>query len=46
MGDVTVLPRDGVWTLEDLAALPDDGLRYELGPTCSLSVGSILAMVR
>lgn len=30
MGDVTVLPRDGVWTLEDLAVLPDDGLRYEL----------------
>ena len=25
-----VLPRDGVWTLDDLAAMPEDGLRYEL----------------
>jgi len=25
-----VLPRDGEWTLEDLDALPDDGLQYEL----------------
>jgi Uma2 family endonuclease len=30
MTDVTVVPRDGAWTREDLAALPDDGLRYEL----------------
>jgi len=25
-----VLPRDGEWTFEDLDALPDDGLQYEL----------------
>lgn len=27
---MTVLPRDGAWTVADLALLPDDGLRYEL----------------
>lgn len=27
---VTVLPRDHPWTVDDLADLPDDGLRYEL----------------
>lgn len=27
---MTVLPRDHPWTVADLAALPDDGLRYEL----------------
>ena len=30
MGDVTVMPRDGDWTVDDLDALPDDGLQYEL----------------
>ncbi len=30
MTTVTVLPRDHAWTVDDLAALPDDGLRYEL----------------
>ncbi len=30
MSAVTVMPRDGDWTLDDLDALPDDGLRYEL----------------
>lgn len=30
MTAVTVLPRDHPWTVDDLAALPDDGLRYEL----------------
>jgi Uma2 family endonuclease len=30
MSVVTVLPRDHPWTVDDLAALPDDGLRYEL----------------
>ena len=30
MGIVTVLPRDHAWTFDDLDALPDDGLRYEL----------------
>lgn len=29
-GDMHVLPRDGAWTIEDLAAMPEDGLRYEL----------------
>ena len=29
-GDMHVLPRDGGWTLDDLAAMPEDGLRYEL----------------
>jgi Uma2 family endonuclease len=27
---MTVLPRDHPWTVTDLSALPDDGLRYEL----------------
>lgn len=27
---MTVLPRDHPWTVSDLEALPDDGLRYEL----------------
>lgn len=27
---MTVLPRDHEWTVDDLAQLPDDGLRYEL----------------
>ena len=27
---MTVMPRDGEWTVEDLRHLPDDGLRYEL----------------
>jgi len=27
---MTVLPRDHEWTVDDLALLPDDGLRYEL----------------
>lgn len=27
---MTVLPRDHAWTVQDLASLPDDGLRYEL----------------
>lgn len=27
---MTVLPRDHPWTVDDLAVLPDDGLRYEL----------------
>lgn len=30
MTGMTVLPRSGDWTVDDLAALPDDGLRYEL----------------
>ena len=30
MSDMTVLRRDRPWTLADLAALPDDGMRYEL----------------
>ena len=30
MATMTVLPREGAWTLADLDALPDDGLRYEL----------------
>ena len=30
MADVTVLRRDGDWTVDDLALLPDDGLQYEL----------------
>ena len=30
MSSVTVMPRGGDWTVEDLAALPDDGLQYEL----------------
>jgi Uma2 family endonuclease len=30
MSVVTVLPRDHPWTVDDLATLPDDGLRYEL----------------
>ncbi len=30
MGTVTVMPRGGDWTVDDLAGLPDDGLRYEL----------------
>ena len=27
---MTVLPRGHAWTVDDLASLPDDGLRYEL----------------
>ena len=27
---MTVMPRDHAWTVDDLQALPDDGLRYEL----------------
>ena len=30
MTTVTLMPRDHAWTVDDLAALPDDGLRYEL----------------
>ena len=30
MTDVTVLRRDGDWTVDDLVLLPDDGLQYEL----------------
>lgn len=30
MVTMTVLPRDHPWTVADLEALPDDGLRYEL----------------
>ena len=30
MSTVTVMPRGGDWTVDDLADLPDDGLRYEL----------------
>ncbi len=30
MSTVTVMPREGDWTVEDLDALPDDGLQYEL----------------
>ena len=30
MSHMTVLRRDRPWTLADLAALPDDGMRYEL----------------
>jgi hypothetical protein len=30
MADVTVLRRDGDWTVDDLVLLPDDGLQYEL----------------
>lgn len=30
MTDVTLLRHDGDWTVEDLRALPDDGLQYEL----------------
>ena len=30
MGRVTVMPRGGDWTVDDLAGLPDDGLQYEL----------------
>jgi len=30
MALMRVMPRDGEWTLEDLDALPDDGLQYEL----------------
>ena len=27
---MTVMPREGDWTVDDLAGLPDDGLQYEL----------------
>lgn len=30
MSSVTVMPRGGDWTVDDLALLPDDGLQYEL----------------
>ena len=30
MSTMTLMPRDHAWTVDDLAALPDDGLRYEL----------------
>lgn len=30
MASMLTTARDGAWTVEDLAALPDDGLRYEL----------------
>ena len=30
MGGVTTMPASGDWTVDDLDALPDDGLRYEL----------------
>lgn len=30
MASVTTMPVDGDWTVDDLAQLPDDGLRYEL----------------
>lgn len=30
MVSVTVMPRDGSWTVEDLDRIPDDGLQYEL----------------
>jgi Uma2 family endonuclease len=30
MTAVTVLPREGDWTVDDLDELPDDGLQYEL----------------
>jgi Uma2 family endonuclease len=30
MSVVTVMPRNHPWTVDDLADLPDDGLRYEL----------------
>ena len=30
MTSVTVMPRDGDWTVADLADIPDDGLQYEL----------------
>ena len=30
MTGMTVLPRSGGWTVDDLVDLPDDGLRYEL----------------
>lgn len=30
MSRVTVMPRDGDWTVDDLDQLPDDGLQYEL----------------
>ncbi len=30
MGHMPVMPRGGEWTVDDLVALPDDGLQYEL----------------
>lgn len=30
MAAVTVMPREGDWTVDDLDRLPDDGLQYEL----------------
>ena len=30
MSTVTVMPREGDWTVDDLDRLPDDGLQYEL----------------
>lgn len=30
MTAMTVMPRDGDWTVDDLVDLPDDGLQYEL----------------
>lgn len=30
MSSMTVMPRGGDWTVDDLAGLPDDGLQYEL----------------
>ncbi|MFC5380786.1 Uma2 family endonuclease [Aquipuribacter nitratireducens] len=30
MAAVTVMPREGHWTVDDLDRLPDDGLQYEL----------------
>ena len=30
MEPMTVMPRDGEWTVDDLLDLPDDGLQYEL----------------
>ena len=30
MGGMTVMPREGEWTVADLESLPDDGLQYEL----------------
>ncbi len=30
MSVVTVMPREGDWTVDDIDLLPDDGLQYEL----------------
>lgn len=35
MNTMTVMPREGEWTVDDLDVLPEDGLQYELVDGCS-----------